>query len=192
MGIRITQTYPKIGVDTVAADLNMKAHKPELEIHQNHSKLKIETEFPKVEIDQYEAFASAGLKGPIDLTHEIAQRIYQQVIEQIGKISEDGDIFAAIENGGNPIADMAESDSVTEHEFDVDCIPKARPQVTVKGSQQIEAGREGEGVKNGVEFSITPGQIEYNYIPAQVNIFLRQYGSVKIGYVQDNKVDVYI
>ncbi|HQA58850.1 MAG TPA: DUF6470 family protein [Acetivibrio sp.] len=192
MGIRITQTYAKIGIDTVAADLNMKSHKPELEIHQNHARVKIRTELPRVEIDQYEAFASTGLKGPIDLTHEIAQRIYQQVIEQIGKIAEDGDTFAAIENGVDPIVSLAEEDPDAEHVFDVDCIPKVRPRITVKGSQQIEAGREGEGVHNGVEYSIIPGRVDYNFVPAQVNIYLRQYASVKFSYVEDSKIDIHI
>ena len=192
MGIEISQTYAKIGIDTVFSDLNMEAKKPVLNIHQNHAKLEIQTELPKIEIDQYEAFASAGLKGPIDLTHEIAQRTYGQVIEQIGKIAEDGDFIAAIENGGSPLADIAQRDSVTEHEFDVDMIPKVGPKITAKASQKIRAGREGEGVHNGVEFSLTPGTVNYNYVPAQVNIFLRQYASVRFNYVEDSKIDIHI
>jgi len=85
-----------------------------------------------LEIDQSEAFASAGYKNMLDLFRESAQYARQHALEYIGKVAEDGDRFAAIELGGNPIAEMAESDAYPEKEFVIDYIPKVGPRFDVK------------------------------------------------------------
>ncbi|HHW49101.1 MAG TPA: hypothetical protein GXX14_10885 [Clostridiaceae bacterium] len=182
MGIIINQVHAKIGIERIPSKLEMESRMARLELRQNHAKVNIRTELPRVEIDQYECFASAGLKKPIDLMREAAQRAYQHVLEYIGKVAADGDRFAAIELGGNPIAETAVRDAYPEHEFNIDFIPKARPKITVKGSVQIDPERNAEGANNGVEGKFIPGELKINYIPARIRIYIEQYNQIRFEY----------
>ncbi|NSW90063.1 MAG: hypothetical protein HPY74_05130 [Firmicutes bacterium] len=103
-----------------------------IEWNKTESKTITKSREAVLEIDQYEAFASVGYKNTMDLLRESAQRAYQHVMEYIGKTAEDGDRLAAIELGGNPLADIAERDAFPEKEFGIDFIPKARPKYDVK------------------------------------------------------------
>jgi len=50
--------------------MEIETQNARFKLHQNHAKVEIETELPKIEIDQYEAFASAGLKNHLDLARK--------------------------------------------------------------------------------------------------------------------------
>jgi len=190
MSIEINRTNAQLGIERTPSRLEMRSESARLELHQKHAKVNIRTELPKVKIDQYEAFASAGLKNCYDLIREISQRAYQHVLEYIGKVAEDGDTLAAIERGGNPIADIAERDAYTEHEFGYNYIPKARPKIEVTGSLKFYPERNAEGVNNGVEGRFIPGSLKINYTPAKVKIYMKQYPSISIKYHPDKKIDI--
>lgn len=191
MGLSITQTHAQIGIDRSPSRLDIESENARLELRQRHAKVNIKTELPRVEIDQYEAFASAGLKNYLDLTRDAAQRGKQQAIEYIGKVASDGDRLAAIEQGGNPIVEFALRDAYPEHEFNIDFIPKVGPKITIKGSVEFDPERNAEGANHGVEGNFTPAQVNINYTPAQIDIFLRQYASIRISYTE-NKINSYI
>lgn len=188
MALEIRTTSALIGIDRAPSRLEIKTEKARLDLHQKHAKINIRTELPRVEIDQYECFASAGLKGNRDLVADAAQRGYQQFIEFVGKKAGDGDILAAVHNRGNPIADIAQRNSRTIHEFGLDFIPKARPKIEVRGDVELDPERNSEGTNNGVEGQYTPGSIDIGYTPANVSVYLRQYASISINY-QGNNVD---
>lgn len=192
MGLNITQTYAKIGIDRSPTIFEMTARDATLELRQKHAKVNIHTELPRVEIDQYEAFASAGLKNNADIVREAVQRGYQKAYEYIGKVVQDGNALAAIENGGNPIAEIARRDSLKMHEFDIDFIPKVGPEITVKGDIDINFDKNSQGVNNGVDGNYTPANLNINYTPGQVRVFLSQYASIKFDYEKENKINTYI
>jgi len=191
MRLEISQTYAKIGIDRTPSRLDIQSEKAKLEFRQKHAKINITTELPRVEIDQYECFASAGLKNDLDRAIEIAQRAYSQVLDFIGKTASDGDTLAAIENKGDPIPNIVERDAFPEHEFNIDFIPKARPQITIKGGVKYDPERNSEGAMNGVEGKYTPASINFNFTPGVVSISMKQYNSVKIEY-RGNSIDTYI
>jgi hypothetical protein len=194
MALNITQTFAKIGIETTPSSLELRTQRAQLEIRQKHAKVIIETEPPRLEIDQYEAFASAGFKNNSDLLTSEIERVKQEHLETIGKIVDDGNTLAAIENGGNPIAEIAVRDSYTTHEFNIDFIPKAMPKFNlIEGEVNIEVENgDNEGINNGVEVNYIPAQMSINYTPAQVKIFLSQYASIKFEYIEENKIDTYI
>jgi hypothetical protein len=191
VGLIINQTYARIGIETSPASMKMQTRNAKLEIHQKQPKVNIRTELPKVEIDQYECFASSGLKGPLELTRDEARRGYESAMEYISKVANDGDTLAAIENGGNPIVDIAVRDSFTEHEFNMVTMPAVGPKITVKGSLEIDPERTSEGALNGVEYKYTPGSINFDFTPAQVRIYMAQYASINIRY-EESKIDAYV
>ncbi len=194
MALNITQTYAKIGIETTPSMLELRTQRAQLQIKQKHAKLSIDTEPPRLEIDQYEAFASAGYKNNFDFIKSEIERVKQEHLAYIGKIVDDGNTLAAIENGGNPIAEIAERDSYTTHEFNIDFIPKARPEINlIEGEVNIELENgDNEGINNGVEVNYIPGQMNINYTPAQVKIFLSQYASIKFEYIKESKINEYI
>lgn len=191
MSLIITQTYATIGIDRDLSKLQIDAQNARLKLQQNHAKVNIEMELPSVEIDQYEAFASAGLKNYRDLAKETAQKGYRQVMQYIGKVVADGDAMAAIENGGNPIAEIAKRDSYKMREFNIGFIPKARPEITVTGHVEIDALKNAEGINNGVDGTFIPAEFNLNYASGNVEIFLSQYASIKFDYIE-NKINAYV
>lgn len=191
MGIEITQTHAKIGIETTPARLEMESRMARLELRHKQAKVNIHTEQTRVLIDQYECFATAGLKGNYDLSKEAAQLGYRYAMEFIGKTAEDGDRLAAIEKGGNPIVEIAIRDAYPVHEFGLDFIPKARPKISVTGGIRIEPEPYEQGTINGVKGNYVPGYLRIHYTPSKVKIFIRQYNSIKISY-KGNRVDSYI
>lgn len=189
MSLSISQTYSKIGIETTPARLEMESRTAKLELKQKQAKVNIETELPKVLIDQREAFASAGLKNVFEITREAAQRGIESAQQYTGKVAGDGDIMAAIENGYDAVAQISQRDFIKVDEWNIDFIPKTGPKFEVTGSLDIEAERNWEGVTNGVEAEFIPQDLNINYTPYQVRIFLRQYASINISYT-DSKVDV--
>ena len=110
-----------------------------LYINTTFLKVHIEREMPRVIIDQYECFAEAGLKGSADFMKEYAELGKQVVLETIGKIAQEGDAMAQIENGKDMIAELAfEKMFDDEKELIIDCIPKSRPKVDVAGDLRLE------------------------------------------------------
>jgi len=192
MGIIITQTHARIGIDRTYSKMEIETQNARFKLHQNHAKVEIETELPKIEIDQYEAFASAGLKNHLDLAREIAQKGRQNALRYIGKVADDGDALAAIENGGNLIPELAKRDSYKTHEFNIDAIPKASPKVSVSGGLEIDFPQDYRRIiHNGVEGIFIPPYFDLKYTPDKIKIYLEQYASIKIDYVE-NKIDTYV
>lgn len=191
MNLSITQTYAKIGIETTPGSFHLQSQLAKLGLRQVPRPVNIHTELPKVEIDQNECFASSGLKNPFDLSIEGSQIAYQQALEYIGKVAEDGDGFAAIEEGGNPIADVAERDAYPEREFGIVAMPSARPKIDVTGGIKFQPEYDPPGVRYGIQMTFVPGELNADYTPSRVNIFMRQYNSVNIKYV-GSRMDTYV
>lgn len=189
MNLEIRTTIGQIGIDRRPSSLEMQSQAAQVELSKTKPNFSMHTEPTRIKIDQYEARASAGLKNDADLIREWAQKGKQQAIETIGKIAEDGNRLAAIQYGGNPIAEMAKRDSTTTHEFGIDYLPKTGPVFDVTGSVDISCDWSDAGVHSGVEAQYTPGNLNMNYTPAQIEINVKQYGSVDINYVGNN-VDI--
>lgn len=146
--LNIQQTYGQIGIDIQPAELSIQQPKATMEITIDKLDLGAHTEPLQVHIDQSECWAERGLKPFQMLNKELAQRSYQDGIEDIGKIAEDGDRMAAIENGGNPIADIAaEITNPPPDEYNIAMIPTSRPKIEFTG-----------------------GVVHFNVKPAKVNI----------------------
>jgi len=180
MAISITHTDAKLDIETTRSMLSIQSRQAELDLRHKEAKVDVHTELPRVEIDQYECFATSGLMGPNDLTRSEAQRAMQQALEYTAKVAGDGDSMAAIENRTSPLPDIAERDAYPEHEFGIDYMPKARPRITVTGGIKMASQRNGDGISNGVEGTITPGDLKINYTPGQVRINMQQYASINI------------
>ncbi len=179
MSLVINQTYAKLNIQTTPSDLSIQTRRANLELTHKEAKVDIHTELPRVEIDQYECFATSGLMNDLDRSIELAQSAMQQALSYAGKVAQDGDSMAAIENPSSPLPGIVERDAFPEKEFGIDLMPKARPKITVTGGVQIRSNSN-EDANNGIQGSFTPGSININYTPARVNISMAQYASINI------------
>lgn len=187
MGLTINRVNAELGIETSPSRLDIRSENAKLGLRHKETRVNIHTELPKIIIDQYDAFASAGLKGNFDLAREGAQFAYQQVMDYISKTAQNGDQLASIQYKGNVLAEIARRDSRTEHEFGLDYIPKVGPQFSVAGGEvSIEAEPNGAGANNGVEGEFVPGNVAIDYTPSKVNIYIKQYHSVNISYEGSN------
>jgi len=191
MGLSIQTTDIQLGIHRTPGKWHIESQRATLHFRTKHAKVKLDTELPMVVIDQYECFATAGLKNNYDLTKSMAQKAYQQVMEYIGKTASDGSALAAIENGGNPIRDIAVRDAYSEHMFGIDSIPKARPKISFSGGVDIEWEGASHGARIGIEGQYYPGFLNINYKPSEINIYVKQYPKVDIEYL-DSKIDAKI
>lgn len=190
MGLSIHTTNIELGIERTPSSLKIETQNARLEQHQKHAKVNIRTEKPRVLIDQYECFAEAGLKNNYDFIKEAAQLGYRQVMDFIGKTAQDGYTLAAIEKGGNPIAAIAARDAFPQKEFGLAFIPQSRPRIDVIGSVDIQWDRNWEGANTGVDGTYTPGNVSFNFQPAKLDIYVKQYPSVDIRY--EKSIDVSI
>lgn len=189
--LEINQTFARIDVNRTPENLSIETRNARLELHQKHAQVNVHTDLPKVEIDNYPAFASAGLRNNGDIINAAAQKGYQRLLAFIGKKTSDGHLMAAIENKTNAIAEIARRDSFQEEKPGFDYPPNPGPNITVRGGVQFDPLENGAGITNGVEGEFVPNEININYTPAQIRVNLQQYASINIRY-QSEKVDTYI
>lgn len=183
MGLSIRTTGMQLGINRTPGKLEIETKNAVLSFHGRQTKVNISNELPMVIIDQYECFATAGLKNNYDLTKNAAQEAYQQMLEFIAKTASDGYALAAIENGGNPLKSIVIRDAYPEHEFGIDFIPKARPKIDFTGGTTIDWD-----VNNGVEGYYDRGFVNISYVPASISVYVKQYAAIDIEY-QGNIVD---
>lgn len=107
----IEQKYARLGLNIQKPVQEIRQPKAELNIHQEPAKLEIHQTQGKITIDSSEAQANIDLRGPLRRTRDNAEYGYRKWLEAIAQISMEGDRLAAIENKGNPIADISFEES---------------------------------------------------------------------------------
>ena len=178
--LRIEQTYARIGVETQRSEIQIQSKLPKLQMQQINAKIEIDKQEPRVIIDQRACFSSAGLKSVSELIDQAAQEGMQQAFAYAGKKASEGDMLANIRNKGNAIAEIARSNSVTVHEFNIDNIPKERPRIEVEGYINISA------VKGEINSQVEEGSVNITASEPKVNLYLREKPSISIQYVGSN------
>ena len=191
MGLEINRVPARLNIETTPSSLSIQTRRAKLELSHKEAKIDVQTELPRVIIDQYECFATSGLMGPIDLARQAAQRAIQQSLTYASKVAGDGDSMAAIENPSSPLPSIVERDAYPEHEFGLDYMPKARPKITVTGGIQTSARKNAEGTNNGVSGTYIPADMNISYTPSQVKISMAQYPSIGIRYTK-GKFDAFV
>jgi hypothetical protein len=190
MPLQISKTNALLGIQTNPGRMEMNSTQPKIEMQSQRPEVKIIREPIKVLIDQREAFASAGLKNVARILRENAQKGIQSVHEYLAKYSADGDLLSNIQNRTDAITDIVVRDSYTEKFVNIGVMPSERPKFEVQGSLQFHPKSFTEAIHNGVSFSVTPGNLNIQYTPAQIRIFVRQYSSIHFRYVPDPRIDI--
>lgn len=177
MGIVINTVKAQIGVKSTPGVQTIQQPKGILEINKTKTEMNIDKELPKVNIDQHQCFAEAGLKNIFELIEENAQLGKQRAYEAIGRIVDEGNRLASIENGFSAIPDIAYENMGMEREFNVKFIPQSRPEITVTGHLNInwQIGK--------TETHYTPKKPIISYQTGKVEVYLRQKPSIEMKYI---------
>ncbi len=190
MGLSIKTTDIQLGIETTPSKLRMSSEMAVLRFHQNQNKMRIETQKPEVKIDQSKCFSEAGIKNNSEFAREAASRGYKKVMQYIGKTANDGEMLAAIQNGGNTIAHIAVRDALKTNEFVLGFIPKSLPEIKVTGKVEVQWEIPQNVAMGGVDGEYTPARLKTDFEPARVDVYVSRYPSVDIKY--ERKLDVLI
>ncbi|GAB7389195.1 hypothetical protein BSNK01_30330 [Bacillaceae bacterium] len=178
--IRIEQTFAQIGMETIRAKQEIRQPKAELNLRQVPAKLTIERTPGRLLIDQKQAWNDRNLKDPLTLTRDEAERARQLLLEGIARIAQEGDRLAAIEKGGNPIAEIAwENANPGPLDFNYGVIPR-HGAVKIR---YLPAQLRFHWTLGGATLDPVIHKPVHHYTPGKVNIYLRQRNSLSIDVV---------
>jgi hypothetical protein len=181
--LRITTTNALLGINSTPSKISIVQPKADFEMSIEHPILEIHTEQIKVQIDQQQCFNESGLKDFATLTRDNAAEAKQAVFEGIARRVGEGNRMADIKNSSDAIAEIAFSNSFTQHVFDIVSMPKSRPQIDfIGGTVDITVHEGSVNINSNINMPIIDVQV------GDVEIFSKQYPDVKIEYLR-NKLD---
>ncbi|MCL6577620.1 DUF6470 family protein [Kyrpidia sp.] len=174
--IQLVQTFASIGLNRIPERLVITSPPAELNMHQEMPRALIEWIPGRLEIDQSEAFAQAGLMPVGEWMRQQVDEARQAVLEAIGEIAQWGDRFSHIEQGGNPIVDWARRYEDRRVETNFALVPQP-----LSVHFQYTPGR--------VIIQVQPGRVvvdpvihrpEITFSPGEVQVYMQRYPSLRI------------
>ncbi len=186
MPIKIETQPIKLDVEVQKASLTQSDNgKRILNLSKELPKVEIETTAPRVEIDQSQCFAEAGLKKIKAFMNDAVAYGQQKFSEGIARIVDDGNTWAEIQNDYDPMSDQAVQNAYTifEHEFNYGAIPTSRPSI------ELVRGTINYNYKPGsVNNNSLPSPVQFNYTPGRVSYNVKQYQSINFRF-EKSKLD---
>ena len=176
MRIQMRSQSALIGMETQKAKLEIEQPPADYELDIEHVKVLIDSELPKVTINQNQAFSESGLQGVLELTFSNAQIAKQLLMQGIERASQQGDEIADISKP-NPIPDHAKYNAYDQfkRDYNVTTMPMSGPDIEViEGTVDIEV-QEGKA-----ELTTKPNKPLIDYTPGRVSTFMQRYNSLEI------------
>lgn len=124
--LELSSTFAQIGLNVQRPPMTIHQPNADVDIRQTHAdNVQITRENGKLYIDQSEAFASIDHIPPLQRALNFYAKSIPKAHEFIAKMRREGDRLMKIENGGNPIAEIAAEESkLIEHEVAFRLAPK--------------------------------------------------------------------
>ncbi len=181
--LNISQQYAKIDITTKRADMKLTTTRPQLNIDTEPATVEISQPKGELEIDWEPYRASIGIKNNRELAYDCAELGRQTAMETIGRMAEEGDRLARIESGEDASVAIAIENS-TPPERELVWSHLQAPAIRYTAHKPIFKPTPGQ-----VNTELIRGTVNMNFQPAEVNIRMAQYPSVKM-WVTDNSVDI--
>lgn len=184
MSLEIRTTPFVLGMRSVPGVLEIRQPRGDLKIQQQKIQILIERTPPQVLIDQSRCFAECGIKSPAEVVRDSAELGRERAMEYTGRIAEEGDRLARIEEGagkGSLIGELAleREELANSGEWNIAFVPQSRPEFEVIGSLNIDW----RVIKGLVEY--IPRYPQISYQPGQLDIYVRQYGKIEFHYLDE-------
>ena len=183
MDLRITTTTAILDIHRTPGKLEIQQPKADMEMDIQEPRLQIHTEHGQVIIDQSQCFAESGLKNPFDLTRDFAAFSRNKLLQTIEKITRQGNELSSIHNRYDPIPMQAEENAYIwdQVEFNIETMPKSRPEIDFKGGTvNIEV------VEGKVNLSVRINKPIINFTYGKIDHYLKQKNSIQVEYVGKN------
>ncbi|THE12344.1 hypothetical protein E1I69_11625 [Bacillus timonensis] len=185
--IRLQSEYAKIGIRTKKAVQQIQQPKADLSIEQPKAELTIRTTLGKLTIDQSKARADMDLKNISQRIAEAAVKGYQDSLEGIARRAQEGNELMKIENGGNPIAQIAKRNNEgPELQFNIGWIPS---HFSVK-TNYVPAEVDIQVKENKPIINTRINKPIHEYTPGNTDIRLEQKQTLKIDFANLKYVGV--
>lgn len=176
----------RINITTQPIRLDYTINNAKLDLQTTQAKVQLETTAATVEIrqsqgeltiDQYPCRYAIGLKNIADLARDFAALGRQTVMDTIGRLAQEGDQLARIQNKSNAIADIAASSTVSE-------VPDITYAYIPLPNIHYQANPVQFNPKDGkVNLTLQRGTVQGDYQPGSVDIQVTQYPSIEISTV---------
>ncbi len=174
--IQIKQQFAQLGIQTQAPSLQIRQPRPTFELSTTKPQLEIHSPRGELVIDQSKAWAALGVGDHLKMMDHIYSEAHRVVLEEIGRIAENGDKLADIAHGGNPIAEIARQDVINFLEFNY-TTPASYDNVDI----YYTAHKPEFNVQNGtVQLQSHPNMPEYQYTRGKVSYQMLQYAKLEI------------
>ncbi|MFD1779990.1 DUF6470 family protein [Fredinandcohnia salidurans] len=178
--IRLESQYAKIGIRKNNPIQEIQQPKADLSIEQPKAELTIQTTPGKLTIDQSQARADMDLKSISQRIAEAADKGYRDSLEGVARRAQEGNELMKIENGGNPISQIAKRNSEgPELQFNIGWIPS---HFSVK-TNYVPAEVDIQVKVNKPVINANINKPIHEYTPGKVDITLDQRQSLKIDFV---------
>jgi len=178
--IRMESRLGQISLHTVDAKQEIRQPRADLTIEQPKAEMSIETKPAKLLIDQTQAFEDMNLMNILKRIEKQAQEGMQAASEGTGRRAGEGTELMRIENGGNPIAQQAESRANSPQKaLGIKFIPS--PFSVKINCEPAQLDIRIEPQKPKIESKVNPPQVDYT--PGRVDIELSQRPELNIDFV---------
>ncbi|MDQ0214954.1 hypothetical protein J2S13_001353 [Oikeobacillus pervagus] len=178
--IRLFSQTAKIQLNIEQPKQSIEQPPAELDLQQPPAEITYERTPAQLTIDQTKAREDMDLKHISKRIEEFAQLGYQDWLEGMTRVAQEGTELMKIENGGNPIVDQAKRRSERPYrQLGITWIPSAN-----SVSVHFEPAKIKLNVKtNKVINNTRPQKPIHEYRPGKVNISMKQYPSLSIDFV---------
>jgi hypothetical protein len=176
--LRITRTDALLGIRSTPAKMQISQPKPDFELRHKDAKVLLHTEPVQIRIDQSQCRNEIGYKDNEAFGADAAARGQQAVLEGIARRVGEGNQLAQVPVNGNAIAQIAAQNSLQVDDYNIDFLPKSKPEIDFVG------GRVDISVDEGyVELQSKPNKPIIDVEIGTVEIYLRQRPELEIQYI---------
>ena len=168
-----------MGMKSRMSKLNIQQGHGQLEMTTTPNKLDIVKDKLEIRIDQTQCFAEAGLKTNTMLMEDYARLGRQYVMEGIARVAEEGNQLA-MPNNFNAIANIAANKANKVLDFNIKFIPESKPIIDFVGGDLKVNWNIGK-----VDINYTPQKPQIEYVPGELDIYVEQYASIKIDFIDE-------
>ena len=163
MRIELSTTNASIKMESTRMQMRLKKDAMNMRIHQDFNLLELEHTWPRIEIDQTAAFASAGLEKPIAFARSKGSEGNQEAMADIGRIAAEGVQCLHIENDVNAIAQIGRQKGMSIPTISLRLMPSVGPDImAIPGKSTLSV--DGDSLQISYNPTSTPG----SFTPATV------------------------
>lgn len=163
------------------ARLEMKTERPSYDMTRVDGSLSISHEYPRLQIDTYEARSSMGLKSAMRASKESAEDSLRAALEATAHIAEQGNLLAQVQNGVT-IPGLIKNDILQRMqnslESNIGFIPSVPANIRWEAPQlsmRYQADR--------LQFDWRTSRPQVEFVPADVIFHVKEYPRLEIDYI---------